>query len=89
MVTSGSSVVATATRLRAVARFADDHHVGFALEHHAQRLSDGGVVVDQEDARVSHRAPSPAGTLTCTSVPAPGRLRTSKRPPHPSTRSRM
>jgi hypothetical protein len=77
----GLKLCGFANAFRAVARLADDGHVGFGLEHDAQRLPHGGVVVDQDDARGRHDVVSLAGTITRSSVPAPGQLRISSRPP--------
>ena len=68
-------------RLDAVLGLGRDLHVGLALDQHRQAGADDAVVVCDQDA--DH------GSLSVTSVPAPGEERRSSSPPTSRARSAM
>src|SRR5690606_12270535 len=75
-----------------VRRFADDAHVGLAVNQHAQPAPEYSVIIRQEDPKSGHGAPasgSGTGTRATTVVPFPGPDSISISPPASVTRSRI
>src|SRR5512143_2494979 len=76
--------------LGAIGGLADDLEATLLLEQTGERAPEQGVIVDDQDADLPVRHHErPRGSSTPSRVPWPGTLRTLRRPPTASARSRM